>query len=220
VEEDAFQGHWHDLWTSNAGVATTGSAGRLISGPGSPADALISPSDRVRGAVSDGINGTPRTADETRVKGLVYLWCIKAFDVISNPAILNAQAVVNQLNDKLDAAEIVAPGDAPKYVCRAWVNFDGTTTPPTIRASGNVSSVVRNATGDYTINFATPMQDANYTAAGSAQKDDTTDDGNMTVQIGGATSSPRTTTSIKLKSRYISSIEVRNSPNISLAIFR
>ena len=60
-------------------------------------------------------------------------------------------------------------GDAPIFACRAWVNFDGTTTPPTIRASGNVSSVVRNATGDYTVNFTSPLQDGNFvpTYAGS-----------------------------------------------------
>jgi hypothetical protein len=54
-------------------------------------------------------------------------------------------------------------GTAPLYGCRAWVNFDGTTaTPCTIRGSGNVTSVNRNATGDYTINFTTAMPDANY----------------------------------------------------------
>jgi hypothetical protein len=43
------------------------------------------------------------------------------------------------------------------------VNFDGTTaSPSTIRASGNVSSVTKNGTGDYTINFSTALADANY----------------------------------------------------------
>jgi len=56
-----------------------------------------------------------------------------------------------------------ASGTAPVYACRAWVNFDGTTaTPSTIRASGNVSSVTKNGTGDYTINFTTAMPDADY----------------------------------------------------------
>lgn len=55
-----------------------------------------------------------------------------------------------------------ASGDAPIYACRAWVNFDGTTNPPTIRASGNVSSIIKNGTGDYTINFTTAMPDENY----------------------------------------------------------
>jgi len=57
-----------------------------------------------------------------------------------------------------------ASGSAPVYACRAWVNFDGTTTTPTIRASGNVSSVTRSAAGNYTVNFATAMPDANYSA--------------------------------------------------------
>lgn len=52
-------------------------------------------------------------------------------------------------------------GSAPIYGCRAWVNFDGTTTPPTVRASGNVSSVTRTATGTYVVNFTTAMPDGN-----------------------------------------------------------
>ena len=49
-----------------------------------------------------------------------------------------------------------------KQICKAWVNFDGTTSPGTIRSSYNVSSVTKNGTGDYTVNFATAMADANY----------------------------------------------------------
>ena len=72
---------------------------------------------------------------------------------------------------KLDGAQT---GSAPIYGCRAWVNFDGTkdttgaastaNTNRLIRGSGNVSSVLRNGAGDYTINFATAMPDANYAA--------------------------------------------------------
>jgi len=47
------------------------------------------------------------------------------------------------------------------YSCRAWVNFNGTGTVA-IRASGNVTSITDNATGDYTMNFTTAMTDANY----------------------------------------------------------
>jgi hypothetical protein len=49
------------------------------------------------------------------------------------------------------------------YACRAWVNFKGTGTVA-IRASGNVSSITDNGTGDYTVNFTTNMEDANYAA--------------------------------------------------------
>jgi hypothetical protein len=58
---------------------------------------------------------------------------------------------------------------ATAYGCRAWVNFNGTTNTGgfcTIRASGNVSSVTDNGTGDYTINFTNALPDANYAVAG------------------------------------------------------
>ena len=68
-------------------------------------------------------------------------------------------------------------GSAPAYACRAWVNFDGTrdttgavstaNTNRLIRSSGNVTSVLRNGTGDYTITFTTAMSDANYSVVGS-----------------------------------------------------
>ena len=57
-------------------------------------------------------------------------------------------------------------GTAPMFACRAWVSFDSTTTPITIRASGNVSSVILNATGDYTINFTSPMPTPFYAVFG------------------------------------------------------
>jgi len=52
---------------------------------------------------------------------------------------------------------------ATAYGCRVWVNFNGTTSSPsTIRGSGNVSSVTKNGTGDFTINFTTALVDTNY----------------------------------------------------------
>jgi len=56
-------------------------------------------------------------------------------------------------------------------LCRAWVNFDGTTNTGgfcTVRASGNVTSVADNGAGDYTVNFTTVMPDANYAVSISA----------------------------------------------------
>ena len=54
---------------------------------------------------------------------------------------------------------------ATAYGCRAWVNFNGTGTVA-IRASGNVSSITDNGTGDYTVNFTTAMPDADYSVTG------------------------------------------------------
>jgi len=61
------------------------------------------------------------------------------------------------------------------YGCRAWVNFNGTGTVA-IRASGNVTSITDNGTGDYTVNFTTAMPDANYAASGGCGDDGTTND--------------------------------------------
>ena len=78
----------------------------------------------------------------------------------------------------LVAAELNAPGSAPLYACRAWVNFDGTDTVA-IRASGNVSSITDNWTGDYTVNFTTAMPDANYAMSGSGE--DTFSSGDVAI---------------------------------------
>ncbi|MGC9449794.1 hypothetical protein ACPZJU_22255, partial [Cereibacter johrii] len=60
------------------------------------------------------------------------------------------------------AAVFGSAGAAPRFTCRAWVNFDGTGASPTIRTGANVSSITDHGAGRYTINFATPMQDENY----------------------------------------------------------
>ena len=61
----------------------------------------------------------------------------------------------------------------PMSVAKAWVNFNGTTSPGTRRSFYNVSSVTRTGVGSYTINFTTPMADANYTMFASAIDGDT-----------------------------------------------
>lgn len=52
--------------------------------------------------------------------------------------------------------------NAMNGIAKAWVNYNGTTQ--TIRGSFNVSSVTRNALGDYTVNFTASMPNANYAA--------------------------------------------------------
>lgn len=75
---------------------------------------------------------------------------------------------VGVANSGLVKTALNASGTAPIYACRAWVNFNGTGTVA-IRASGNVSSITDNGTGDYTVNFATSMIDENYTSNSSCQ---------------------------------------------------
>lgn len=67
------------------------------------------------------------------------------------------------------------------YTCKAWVNFNGTGTVA-IRASGNVSSITDNGTGNYTVNFTTALADANYSVStGGCYTDNTTAERNFLV---------------------------------------
>ena len=120
------------------------------------------------------------------------------------------------LNDQSDIEPQVkaatnASGNAPIYACRAWVNFNGTTTTPTIRASGNVSSVTRTSTGNYTVNFTNAMPDANYATAIKS--------GNTGSISRYQTNTPQSTTNVLVATLDIG-FNFTNSPNISVAIFR
>jgi hypothetical protein len=77
------------------------------------------------------------------------------------------------------------------------VNFNGTGTVA-IRASGNVTSITDNGTGDYTVDITTDMPDANYAIAVSgAQGTDETNRGLGEVIPGFITAS-----SFKLRTGY------------------
>jgi hypothetical protein len=51
---------------------------------------------------------------------------------------------------------------------KGWIQFNGTTTPPSWGDSYNVSGVARNDTGDYRITWDTDFADANYCVVGLA----------------------------------------------------
>ena len=65
-------------------------------------------------------------------------------------------------------------GTAPIFAARAWAHFDGTkdtsnatstsNTNRLIKASGNVTSILRNSIGNYTITFRIALPNANYAA--------------------------------------------------------
>jgi hypothetical protein len=107
-----------------------------------------------------------------------------------------------------------ASGSAPIYAARAWVNFNGTGTVA-IRASGNVSSITDNGTGDYTVNFTTAMPDANYSIVASAS-DRVSTNSLSTLKINDATTAP-TTSAVRVS--YVGS-EFLDPAYACLAIFR
>ena len=101
----------------------------------------------------------------------------------------------------------------PSFLCRAFVNFNGTTNTGgfcTIRQAGNVTSVADNGTGDYTINLAESMPDTNYTVTISSQAatNRTKDD-----------SSARTSSSFRVGT-FSSSFIASDSTYVEVAIFR
>jgi hypothetical protein len=100
---------------------------------------------------------------------------------------------------------------ATAYGCRAWVNFNGTGTVA-IRASGNVSSITDNGTGDYTVNFTTAMPDANYSVAGSASS--------VIAQLIMSTYSAATTLAASSRILISNTTAVGDNALICVAIFR
>ena len=101
------------------------------------------------------------------------------------------------------------------YTCKAWVNFNGTGTVA-IRASGNVSSITDNGTGDYTINFTTAMPDANYTPV-SFSAGGIPNLTNFGVMVGGPYITLPTTTAYRLYCSGASALY--DAAHINVAIF-
>jgi hypothetical protein len=78
---------------------------------------------------------------------------------------------------------------------KAWVNFTGSSGA--INGGYNVSSVTRNSTGNYRVNFTTAMPNANYAVCPSTHAGSYTS-GGQTIQFGMETSSDTTTTYVNL----------------------
>jgi hypothetical protein len=87
---------------------------------------------------------------------------------VENPASTVFGQVSGERLDQKIVDRFNLTGTAPTYACRAWVNFNGTGVVA-IRASGNVSSITDNGTGDYTVNFTTAMPDADYSAVATTE---------------------------------------------------
>jgi hypothetical protein len=103
-------------------------------------------------------------------------------------------------------------GTAPLFMCRAWVNFDGTGTVA-IRASGNVSSITDNGTGNYTVNFTTAMPDANYAVVVTA--------GVEAATLGITSTSTTTPTASAYRFRTTDQVSnVQDSARVMVSFFR
>lgn len=118
----------------------------------------------------------------------------------------------------INSAQIATvSGSAPLYMCRAWVNFNGSGTV-SIRASGNVSSITDNGTGDYTVNFTTALTDANYSVASYAHNNS---DSSAWIRFvsGPSNSVPKTSSSFRITSVNVAWNNV-DTNQIDIAVFR
>ena len=97
---------------------------------------------------------------------------------------------------------------------KVWVNFDGTGTIA-IRDDFNVTDLVDNGTGDYTINFTNSMADTNYAVALSAASDTTGGSGNRRII------SPRTkaTNSHRISCNAVSNNDAKDCVQVNMVIF-
>ena len=140
-------------------------------------------------------------------------------------------ATQTEVNSRTDTTRVITPstleggvntilnasGGAPLFACRAWVNFNGTGTVA-IRASGNVSSITDNGTGDYTVNFITALSDVDYALSGICANNASFGAVTLQVAVNGVTRL-KTTSSIRVATRQDqgSSTDV---DDVSIVVFR
>jgi len=130
--------------------------------------------------------------------------------IVSTTVTLSANANATLSSDPVtfySASKIVTPAVIGGQLCKAWVNFNGTSTVA-IRASYNVSSITDNGATDYTVNFTTAMADANYAVAATA---------------GGAANAGFNRTAEDLTARTTSAVRFytgADAPQVNVAVFR
>jgi hypothetical protein len=101
------------------------------------------------------------------------------------------------------------------YGCRAWVNF---ASNGSVRASGNVSSVTQNGTGDYTINFTNAMPDTSYACALAVRRA-SSNDVLFANPFGASSGTAFSTGSLRIRT-YNSSPVAENPETTTATIFR
>jgi hypothetical protein len=114
-----------------------------------------------------------------------------------------------------DGTNSTSSTNAIQGSAKAWVNFNGVTTT-TIRASYNVSSVTRTATGDYVVNFTTAFADANYATLASAGRNATGSGGYIALP---SDKTAQTTSAVQIYTINTAGTTL-DAPYVSVSCFR
>ena len=82
----------------------------------------------------------------------------------TDTTLATSESIKAYVDDEITSNGITqTTGTAPYYGCRAFGSFDGTASAPmTPISSGNIASIVRTTTGQYTITLTTAMDSVNY----------------------------------------------------------
>jgi len=110
---------------------------------------------------SNALIGTVSSADMLMDGTSVIITVESAIQGIKTMNIVPVETNSYDLGSSNKTFKRIFLGGSEGFLCRAWVNFNGTGTVA-IRASKNISSVVDIGTGSYTINFENAMPDTNY----------------------------------------------------------
>jgi hypothetical protein len=148
----------------------------------------------------DTSSATPITESRNYLDAIVYA------DANGQPT------YVEQLPKTVYFDEVKANEFKGKNACTAWVNFDGTTTPPTIRDSYNVKAVIRTATGVFDVYFDKPMDNVNYAGIGTIEDIDSVAD-NMSVTLQNTT---KTVNSVRINTVYGGTPTLYNAKGCSM----
>ena len=106
------------------------------------------------------------------------------------------------------------------YTAKAWVNFNGTGVVA-IRASGNVTSITDNGTGDYTVNITNALADANYTVACCTTGfSSTNSDQNFLVMGSDSTVTTKTASALRVQAGRITTTVLVDKSELYVTIFR
>ena len=160
--------------------------------------------------------GTQLIAANGKISGASVIANTIPTAAIVDASITNAKLSLSA-NDSNIKTALNASGNPGIYACRAWVNFNGTSTVA-IRGSGNVSSITDNGTGDYTVNFTNAMPDANYAYTADGREDESG------ALVWGALVTParvaQTTTTFRIISETPNSGSSYDYNSVTLMVFR
>lgn len=104
-----------------------------------------------------------------------------------------------------------------QVAAKGWINYNGSS--PAVRASFNISSVTKNGTGYYDINFQNAHVDANYGCSGVGGPGNDPPTGDLRIIIL-AQASSRTASVCRIGTTYSNGAGGYDLPDIHMSFFR